>query len=70
MPRDHTIAGDFLVCHTKVVDIVLDEHIPFLKGFLVEEHVDTLARSQFPLGVLAIDSALASAQTGGFALDF
>jgi hypothetical protein len=50
---DHAVAGDLGVVHAEVGAAVLDEHVPFFEGAVVEQQLDALARGQLALGVLA-----------------
>jgi len=47
---------------------VLDKHVPLFKRALVEQHFEAFARGQLALGVLGVDTLLATAQAGCGAL--
>jgi hypothetical protein len=64
MPSYNTVTRDLLLGHSELVAIMLDKHVPFFKRTRVEKNVDPLACSQLPFGVLSIDPALTTAETG------
>ncbi len=68
--RDHAVAGDLVVLHAEVGAAVLDEHVPFFEGALVEQHLQALARAELALGVLRLDALGAAAQARTGALVF
>ncbi len=65
---DDAVAGDFVLVDAEIVAAVFDEHVPFLEGTGIEQHVEPLARRQLALGVLLFDALLAAAQPRGGAL--
>ena len=67
---DDTITRQRLFFHAEVGTAVFFEHIPLFERIRVQEQFDTLAGSQFALGVLRVDALLSSAQTRLFALLF
>ena len=69
---DAAVAGDFLVVHVEVGAAMLDEHVVFLEGIRIHQHVDALARGELALGVLRFDAHLAAALAGAvaFLLEF
>jgi hypothetical protein len=46
---------------------VLDEHVPFLEGTGIEQHLQALARGKLALGVLRLDPAHPAAGAGRLA---
>jgi hypothetical protein len=54
---DHAVAGHLLLGHAEVGAAVLDEHVPFLEGALVQQQLQPLARGELALGVLRVDAA-------------
>src|SRR5262249_26935851 len=61
---NHTIAEILLFAHAEVESAMFDELVDFLKGILVEEKRDSLARTQFTFGFLAVETVLASSELG------
>jgi hypothetical protein len=51
------IAGDLGLRHAELGRPMLDEHVVFLEGVLIEQQGDALARRQLALGVLGGDPA-------------
>jgi hypothetical protein len=47
---------------------VLLEHVPFFEGIRIEQQLDAFAGRQLALLVLAVDTLLATAEAGQFAL--
>ncbi len=66
--RHHPVAGDFLVLHPEVRAAVLDEHVPFLEGAVVQQQFDALARGELAFLVLRLDALRAAALAGLLAL--
>ena len=67
---DHAVAGHLLLGHAEIAAAMLDEHVPFLEGAGIEQHLDALARGELALGVLGLDALLAAAGARGRALLF
>ena len=61
---DHAVAVGSLLLHAEIGAAMGDEHVELLKGALVEQQLDPLARGQLALGVLRVDPLLAAAQPG------
>ncbi len=59
---DHAIARDLVVGHAEVDRAVLDEHVPFLEGAVVQQQLDALARRQLALLVLRVDALVSTAE--------
>src|SRR5262249_29505690 len=59
---DNAVAWDALVAHAEVGRAMLDEHVPFFEGAVIEEKIDPLAGGQFALCMLRLDAALPTAQ--------
>ena len=59
---DHTIARDFLFFHSEIGALMLNEHVIFFKRALIEQDLDTLARGEFALFMLALDTVCTSAK--------
>ena len=57
---------DLLLLHPEIVAAVSDQLIVFYKRTFVEEQFHTLASSQFVVGMLLVDSGLASSEQGLF----
>ena len=57
---------DLLLLHPEIVAAVGDQLIVFYKRTFVEEQFHTLASSQFVVGMLLVDSGLASSEQGLF----
>ena len=70
VPGHHTIAGNRFFGHVEVGTSVLRKHIPFFKTAFIQECANPLASGEFSLGVLRIDTPLASALPCGFAAPF
>ena len=68
--RHHTIAWNFLIGHAEIRTTMFYEHIPFFEGTFIQQHFNTLARSEFAFGMLCVDALLASAHSRGRALFF
>ena len=66
----HTITWNFLVSHAEVGAPVFDKHVPLFEGAFIQQHFNTLARSEFAFGMLCVDALLASAHSRGRALFF
>ncbi len=49
---------------------MLDEHVPFFEGAFVKQYLQTLARGEFALGVLGVNTPLSAALSRAFALGF
>src|SRR4051794_41935357 len=58
---DDAVARHLLLANAEIVTAVLDEHVPFLEGIGVEQHLDALARGQLALLMLGLDPAGAAA---------
>ena len=61
---DHAVAGNALVLHAKIGAAVLDEDVPLLKTVIVKQNLNALARGQFALGMLRLNTLLATALFG------
>jgi hypothetical protein len=61
---DDAVARDLRFFHAKFVRAVLDEHVEFLEGTLVEYELDAFAGCQLAPLVLGLDARLAAAETG------
>ena len=61
---DDAVARHLLLGHAEIVAAVLDEHVPFLEGTGVEQHLDTLARGQLAFRMLRLDAARPAAGAG------
>ena len=57
---------DLLLLHPEIVAAVSDQLIVFYKRTFVEEQFHTLTSSQFVVGMLLVDSGLASSEQGLF----
>ena len=60
------VAGDLGVLHAEVGTAVLDKHVPFFEGAVVQQQLDALTRGELALLVLGINALLAASQTGEF----
>ena len=67
---DTVTRGLFRLIHTEIGTAVLLEHVPFFEGLRVEQQLDAFAGGQLALLVLAVDTLLATAEAGQFALFF
>ena len=68
---DNTVTwGLFGFVHAEINAAVFLEQIPFLERIRIEQQLNTFAGSQLALLVLAVDTLLATAEVGHFALFF
>ncbi len=61
---DAVARGLFGLVHAEVDAAVLLEHVPFFEGTRIEQQLDAFAGRQLALGVLAVDTLLATAEAG------
>ena len=61
---DHAIACWAVFLHLEIGAAMGDEHVEFLETALIKQQLNALACGQFAFGVLRINAALASAQSG------
>src|SRR5207253_3562039 len=66
-PGYDSVARDFLVGHSEVGRVMLDEHVIFFEAAGIEQHAQPLARGQPALGMLRRDALFAAAHSGTFA---
>jgi hypothetical protein len=57
----HAITGYLGLLHSKIGATVLDEHVEFLEGALIEKKIDPLASRELAAPVLGIDARLTAA---------
>src|SRR5262249_3486863 len=53
----HAIAGDARLLHAEIDAAVLDIHVELLKGVLVEQELEPLARGELAAGMLGLDAS-------------
>ena len=54
--------------HAEIVAAMRYEHVELLERTLVQKHLDTLARRVLALGMLGVDTLLATSETRRFAV--
>ena len=69
-PRDHAVARDFRLLHAEIDAAMLDEHIEFFEGTVVEQKVDALPRRELAPFMLRLAALLAAARARPLAPDF
>ncbi len=64
MARYHAVTGIYLLVHPKILRTMFDQLIELLKGCVVEQELNPLARSHLAVGVLLLDARGAAAGFG------
>ena len=58
---DHSVTVNFLLLHAEIIASVSDQLVIFDKTALVKEQIYALSRSQLMIGMLFVDTGLATA---------
>lgn len=70
MASDDTITGNAVFGHAEINTIMFDKHVPFFEGAFVKQHIKAFTRGELSLGVLIINTALATTHGSFGALRF
>src|SRR6185437_13755651 len=65
VPRDDAVARILLVLHAEIEAAVFNELIDLFECVFIEKQVDALARGEFALGFLLVQTLFAAAEFGG-----